>query len=799
MNVSQRWLKALAPSISESAEALAERLTRTAVPVDEVVWLGEGLRDVVVGRVDRVEVHPNADRLVLCAVDRGQGEPVQVVTGASVVVEGAFYPFVGIGQALPDGEVMKRVKLRGEYSEGMLCSERELRLGRDAAGIMRLHGDFTPGSSIIDALDLDDHRLVLEVTPNRPDLLGHLGVAREVAPGGQADLVLPGFPGHVRAQSSTHKAETEGTAGGVTVRIEDPEGCPRYMGAVIRGVTVGPSPEWLAGYLRAVGLQPINNIVDATNYVLYELNQPVHAFDLNTLRGPEVVVRRAREAETLRTLDGKDRELDAEILAIADAEGACALAGVMGGEASEVSEETTDVFLECAHFDPKRVRRGARKLGLDTDASYRFQRGIDPEGLPNAIQRLIELVLTVAGGRLDGEAVDVNPRPAGRTLVSLRPTRVDHVLGVELDRDTITECLAPIGFEASGTGDGSLDFEVPTWRPDVEREIDLIEEVARRHGYERLPSDLRPFRATEIPEDTYVAALDGIRDFFVGLGFLEAKTAPFWGDGGQVRVLNPLSERESSLRDRLLPGLVQRVEYNFARGRRDLRLFELGTVFMASGAAKPEEEIRLAAIATGRRAPPHWSGNDADWDGWDLKWILEAAVALADPGAEVRPVDGSDESGSEALLDQLVAMTPDGRAVGWGGRLRAEGLELPPWAGALWGIELGVRAMHPKPGVYRPLPVYPAVERDLAVIVPRTMVAAEVDAVIRDAAPKFLEDLSVFDVYKGESISEGARSIAWRLRFQAVDRTLTDKEVDAAMRRITSALEEKLNVRVRGA
>lgn len=799
MNVSHRWLKALAPSISESAEVLAERLTRTAVPVDEVVWLAEGLHDVVVARVDTVHKHPNADRLVLCAVDLGQGEPVQVVTGAPVVVEGAFYPFVGVGQALPDGQVMKRVKLRGEYSEGMLCSEREMGLGRDAAGIMRLHGEFSPGASIIDSLDLDDHRLVLEVTPNRPDLLGHFGVAREVAPGGQADLVLPAFAGHVRAESSTQKAKAEGTAGGVTVRIEDPEGCPRYMGAVIRAVTVGPSPEWLAGYLRAVGLQPINNIVDATNYVLYELNQPLHAFDLNRLRGPEVVVRRAREGESLRTLDGQDRGLDPEILAIADAEVACAVAGVMGGAGSEVSDGTTDVFLECAYFDPRRVRRGARKLGLDTDASYRFQRGIDPEGLPNAIHRLIELVLTVAGGRLDGEVIDVNPRPAGRTTVGLRPARVDHVLGVEISRETIKECLAPIGFEATGTGGGSLSFKVPTWRPDVEREIDLIEEVARRHGYERLPSDLSPFRATEIPEDTYVAVFDGIRDFFVGLGFLEAKTAPFWGDGGQVRVLNPLSERESCLRDRLLPGLVQRVEYNFARGRRDVRLFELGTVFMASGEASPEEEIRLAAIATGRRAPSHWSGSDADWDGWDLKWILESAVALAAPGADVWPVDGSDGSGGEALLDQLVAVTPDGSVVGWGGRLRAEDLEAPPWAGAVWGLELSVRATHLKPDVYRPLPVYPGVERDLAVIVPRTVVAAEVDAVIWNAAPKFLEDLSVFDVYEGESISEGARSIAWRLRFQAADRTLTDREVDAAMKRITSALEEKLNVTVRGA
>jgi phenylalanyl-tRNA synthetase beta chain len=798
MNVSYRWLKELAPTLEESAEAVAERLTFRAVPVDDIAWLGAGLDDLVVARVEKVTRHPKANRLVICRVDAGRDAPVQVVTGAPVVVEGGFYAFVGAGQSLPGGELIKRVKLRGEHSEGMLCSEREIGIGRDAAGIMQLHGDFSPGQPLIEALGLDDYRLELDVTANRPDLLGHWGVARELAPGGEQDLRLSEFPGHCTVEYDTVRAAEEGAAAGVTVRIEDAEGCPRYMGAVIRHVAVGPSPEWLAGRLRAVGLQPINNVVDATNYVLYELNQPLHAFDLATLRGPAVVIRRAKAGESLRTLDGKNRTLDPEMLVIADAEIPCAMAGLMGGEASEVTERTRDVFIECAYFDPKRVRQAARRLGLDTDASYRFQRGIDPEGLPRALHRVVELILTIAGGSVDGDVIDVNPIAAARCCVSLRPRRVSHLLGVELDRETISSCLEPIGFELRDDGPETLKVDVPSWRPDVEREVDLIEEVARRHGYGRFPDEMRTFRPTTVPEDEYVGVFRRLRELMVALGFYEAKSAPFVPPNeGDVRLLNPLSEREDHLRRDLLTGLVHRVEYNFSRGQRDVRLFELGTVFRSSGGPVPEERIRIAAAWTGGRAPGHWSDPNEDWDFWDLKWVAESVAGVAAAAAELRPVQPGDAAGD--LEEPLAVVTPEGRTLGWAGRVPAGDIEAPRWAGAVWGLELEVLPERPEPITCRPLPGYPAVERDLALLVPKGTLAAEVGATIREAAPAYLESLTVFDVYEGENLPPGTRSIAWRLRFRSPERTLTDDEVDRAIERITSALGEKLHVGIRGA
>jgi phenylalanyl-tRNA synthetase beta chain len=800
MNVSYRWLKELAPTIDATAEALAERITYTAVPVDGIEWLGEGLTELVVARVDAVEKHPQADRLVVCTVDAGRDQPVQVVTGAPVVVEGGYYPFVGVGQTLPGGLAIKKVKLRGVQSEGMLCSERELGVGRDAAGIMQLHGEYTPGQPLLDALGLDDFRLDLDITANRPDLLGHWGVAREMAPGGESDLRLPEFPAQASADYETEVAAKEGETAGVTVRIEDPEGCPRYMGAVVREVRIGPSPEWMASRLRAIGQQPINNVVDATNLVLHELNQPLHAFDLAALNGPAVIIRRAKKGETLRTLDGKDRKLDPEMLVIADAEEPCAMAGLMGGEYSEVTEKTTDVFIECAYFDPKRVRRAAKGLGLDTDASYRFQRGIDPAGLPRALKRVIELILTAAGGTVDRKAVDVNPmKPAPRT-VGLRPGRVSHLLGVQLKTATIRKCLEPIGFVTGEVKDGAIAVEVPSWRPDVEREIDLIEEVARRHGYDKFPDEMRTFRPTMVAEDEYADISRRLRELMVGLGFLEAKTAPFAPqDEGDVRLLNALSEREDHLRGDLLTGLVHRIEHNLARGEGDVRLFEIGTTFKASSGAVPEESIRIAAAWTGRRTPAHWSGSGGDWDYWDLKQIVAAVTALALPDAEIRPLNPGDHAARSGLEEALAVVTVDGQLLGRAGRVPEADVEAPRWARPVWGLEAMIEAAHPTPLAYEPLPVYPAVDRDLALIVPAARLAAEVEAVIGDSAPEFLETVKVFDVYEGEGIPEDTRSIAWRLRFRSPERTLTDDEVDAAVERIVSALKEGLDVGIRGA
>jgi phenylalanyl-tRNA synthetase beta chain len=797
MNISYRWLRALAPTITDTPQELAHRLAMLGAPVDEVVELGAGIEGVVVARVEEVRQHPNADRLRLCTVDAGTGERLQVVCGASNVEAGRFYPFAPVGATLPGGMEIRRAKLRGEASEGMLCSARELGLGRDHAGLMALNGSWDVGSSFLEAYGLDDVRLVVDVTPNRPDLLSHLGLAREVAPGGERDLRLPPLPDSAAASLEIRGHGRSGSTGGVEVTIDDPDGCPRYLGAVIRGVRVGPSPAWLASRLRNVGLRPINNVVDATNYVLLEIGQPLHAFDLDRL-GRTVRVRRATAGERIRTLDGTDRELDAHTLVIADGFRPVAVAGVMGGEDTEVSDATTDLFLECALFEPRSVRRTARALGLSTDSSYRFERGVDPELQPRALRRLAELILGVAGGRVEGEALDLHPAPVERTTVPLRIERVQRVLGVPIPAARVEAVLGDIGFAVAAGA--PLQVSVPGHRPDVTREIDLIEEVARRVGYDVFPEEFQPFRPSAVPQDALVPVAQRLREHFRGAGFLESRTVGFAPAAeGRVPLLNPLSAEESHLRDSLVPGLLRRVEHNWARGTRDVRLFEIGTVFLPDSGERPREEVRVAAACTGLRQPSHWTGTGADsaYDAWDLRALLEELAGWLG-GGRAAPADPVwlapwTREGERLVLER------DGQMVGGGGRVAEHAIDAPAWAEPLWVLEARVTADDPstKEVRYRPLPDRPASERDLALLTPASVAAEQVERSIREAAGELLEDVGPFDVYEGPGVPEGTRSVAWRLRFRAADRTLTDAEVDVAVGRVLAALEEQFGVRRR--
>ncbi|HEX6940691.1 MAG TPA: phenylalanine--tRNA ligase subunit beta [Longimicrobiales bacterium] len=807
MNVSYRWLTALAPELTDSPERVADRLAMYGAPVDEIVALGEPIADIVVARVESVRRHPNADRLSLCTVDAGTGESLQVVCGAPNVRAGGYYPFAPVGAALPGGITIRKARIRGEESRGMLCSERELGLGRNHEGILELHGDYTPGEPFAAALGLDDVRLVVDVTPNRPDLLSHWGVARELAPGGEAGLRLPPFPGRDGAGAAAvrfERVERAGEAGGVNVVLEDARGCPRYLGIVIRGVRIGPSPDWLAARLRAVGLRPINNVVDATNYVLYELGQPLHAFDLDRLGGGEVRIRRGRPGETIVTLDGERRVLTEEMVVIADAERPVAVAGVMGGEESEVSAETTNIFLECALFDPKTTRRTRRSLGLSTDASYRYERGVDPEGMERAARRAVELILAVAGGEVAGAGVDIDPEPASAPVVGLRPSRAAAVLGVALDADTLAGYLEPLGFRVVERAEDLLRVRVPGPRwYDVAREADLIEEVARRHGYDAFPETLRPFRPSAVPDDAMARLESRLREFLVGQGFLEARLASFAPESaGDVALLNPLSAEESRLRRALLPGLLRQVEQNFARAVRNVRLFEIGTVFAPGDAADapPVEATHVAAVFTGARMQPHWSGEAPVYDAWDLKALLIGLGEVLGLGAAaVEP--GEPQRGdvyAPALAFRVVGR--DGAALGAGGRIDDRAIDAPAWAEPVWGLELTlppVLATIDRPA-YRPTPAFPAVERDAALLVPDALPAARVEAVIRGAGGAILEEVYPFDLYRGRGVAAGMRSIAYRMRFRAPDRTLTDREVDEAVGRILRRLEEELGVQRRG-
>lgn len=793
MNISYHWLRTLAPTITDSADKIAERLGMLGAPVDEMTRLGAELGDIVIARVTEVRPHPNADRLRLCMVEAGEPEPLQVVCGAPNVEAGGFYPFAPVGATLPGGMVIRKAKLRGEASEGMLCSARELGLGRDHTGLLPLRGEWSPGTPFVPALELDDVRMLIDITPNRPDLLSHLGVARELAPGGAADVHLNAFR-DLAVEVELVAADAGGETAGVTLRIEDTEGCPRYTAAVVRGVTVAPSPEWLATRLRAIGQRPINNIVDATNYVLHELGQPLHAFDLAKL-GTQVVVRRARAAERLTTLDGVERELTDEMLVIADADRPVALAGVMGGEETEVSETTTDILLECALFDPGVVRRAARGLGMSTDASYRYERGVDPDLQPLALRRVIDLILAVAGGEVVGAAVDLHPRPAQTVTIPVRLARIERLLGIEVAEREVASLLEPIGFAVTaGAEAGEVAVRVPGARPDVVREVDVIEEIARRRGYDTFEERLLPFRPSNAADDPLGAVVAALHRLFGRWGFLESRTAGFApGDERRVSLLNPLSSEESHLRDELLPGLLRRVEHNWSHGVHDIRLYEVGTVFFpAEGDALPREELRVAAVATGSRTPEHWSAEEANWDRWDLKALVEELSNLF-AESEVRPEAGAPRS----TVLEAGDLFRGGDTIE-GGLVRRSAIDAPKWAGEVWGVEATLPLQLPKRVIhYRPLPEQPAVERDLALLADRSVAAEAIAEVIRDSAGDLLEALYPFDLYEGKGVPEGVRSIAWRLRFRHAERTLKDQEVDRAIERVLSALDERLHVRRR--
>ncbi len=802
MDLSYRWLQTLVDGLDASPQAVSDRLAALGAPVDELVPLGEGLGDIVVARVLEAGPHPNADRLSLCRVDAGGDEPLPVVCGAPNVRAGHTYAFAPVGAFLPDGTKIRKAKIRGEYSQGMLCSERELGLGRGHEGIMELSGG-EPGEPLVPFLGLDDARIVIDVTPNRPDLLCHAGVARELAADGLGTLALP-----TGAQDLTLQAgEASASTGSVTIGIEVPDLCFRYLGAVIRGVTIGPSPEWLRGRLRAIGQRPINNVVDATNFVLHELGQPLHAFDLARIGGARIRVRRAQEGERITTLDGEHRKLDPSMMVIADAERPVAVAGVMGGEDSEVGPQTRDVLLECALFDAHSVRSTRRALGLVTDASYRYERGVDPEGMERALRRAVELIVETAGGAADRDVADAVARPFEAGVVPLRPSRVEKVLGVAIPADTIVEHLEPLGFQAVGPGtdggagdadggaDDALRFRVPGARSyDVLREVDLIEEVARRHGYERFPQEFRTFRPGTVRTDPMEDLEARLRDLLVARGLFEVHLGGFAPAAeGDVALQLPLSSAESHLRRALLPGLIHRAEHNFARGVRDVRLFEIGTAF-APGDGAPRETRRIAALLTGARAPAHWSSGSEDVDVWDLKGLLaELAGALGLPAPEP-----AGKAGVPAEIDPGWALRvgPEDGASGVGGRIAARAVDAPRWAGPAWGLEIVLdpeMARRAAP-TYVPVPEYPAIERDLALLVPRDLPSGTVEEGVRDAAGPLLEAVDVFDVYTGAGVEEGRRSIAYRLRLRAPDRTLTDEEADRAVARVLERLRERHDV-----
>jgi phenylalanyl-tRNA synthetase beta chain len=787
VNVSRRWLEDFLRRPLEVRD-LSERLTLLGAPVDAVEPLHTDLSDILVATVEEVRPHPNADRLRLCLVNGGTAERRNVVCGAANVTAGRKYPFAPVGATLPGGLRIEERKLRGETSQGMLCSARELGLGQDGEGIWELQTDAPPGTPLLEALPLADYRMVIDVGPNRPDLLGHKGVARELSASYGVPFRLPALPGALLVDvPPVRRVGNAGVVGGVRTGTEDVAGCPRLLGAVLRGVQIAPSPPWLARRLEAVGVRAINNVVDATNYVMLELNQPTHAYDLAKLTGPSVIARKARAGETITTLDGVSRSLTPDMTVIADDSGPIGIAGIMGGAATEVSADTAEIFLECAYFTPALVRRTRRALALPTEASYRFERGIDCWGGVEALRRCIEIIVTTAAGELIEAPVDSGPGPGNPARIFLRPSRVNHVLGVELPWHAVEGYLVAIGATlVPKPDDDRVAVEAPSWRPDLVREIDLVEEVARLHGYQHFPAELRAFRPSHLPDAPVERVSADVRAGLARQGLLEVLPLPLAPqDGAQsVRLANPLSSTGGYLRRRLLPGLVRLVEGNWAKHVSDIRLFEIGTVFSAGNGERPTEERHVAAVITGRREAPHWTGSGGDWiDLWDLKGHFEAAVTLAVPGGVVQ-VEGS----------QWIARDARGRVVGHAAEV---GADAPPWAAPLYAFELVLDAAQRAPVRFAALPATPSSERVLALLLGESRTVQQVEDLLRRVGGALLESISVESDYRGGELPAGTRSVAFRLTFRAPDRTLRDAEVDEIERRMLTALASELEIQRR--
>ncbi|MEZ4586091.1 MAG: phenylalanine--tRNA ligase subunit beta [Gemmatimonadales bacterium] len=788
MKVSRRWLEDFLKRPLSIAD-LRGRLAMLGAPVDAVESLAGELAPVVVGLVEAAEPHPNADRLRVCQVAIGGGERRQVVTGAPNVEAGRRYPFAGVGVTLPNGLTLEKRKLRGEISEGMLCSEIELGLGADADGLMTLETEADPGTPLVDVLGLDDDRLELDLAPVRGDLLGHKGIARELAASLGVIARLPVVPDAPAELPPFRRSETPLAAGGVEIRIAPGSAGRRFTAAVIEGVTVGPSPAWLARRLEAVGQRPINNVVDVTNYVMFELGQPLHAYDGAKLRGGVLESRLARSGERLRTLDEVERALAPTMTVVADAEGPVGVAGVMGGLESEVTDATTTVVLEAAWWDPIATRSTRRALGLPSEASQRFERGPDLWALPDALRRAVEVLLATAGGRVVEQPIDLWPEPGHPPRIFLRVSRVAQILGIELGMGEIERTLTAIGATVSPKPeDGRLAVDVPGWRGDLTSEIDLIEEVARIHGYDRLPDELRPYRIGAQIDPPLEARTAAIRRAMMGLGLHEAITLPIGPatGPGSVPLQNPLTADHAFLRDRLSVGLVRQVEANWANQVRDVRLFEIGTAFGPGGPGRrPVESCRIAAVLTGGRRPAHWTdgGETPDLDWWDLKGLFERAASLANPGASVQVQDGS-----------LVARSEQGAEIGRAGPL---GADSPAWAGPLFGFEIEIAERAASKLGFEPLPTVPASSRDLALVVPWSIESGRVVETMREAGTGLLESVSVVDEYRGAGLPDGTRSVAYRLVFRGRDRTLRDRDVEGVMKRIQRALESQLGVGIR--
>ncbi|HOX02481.1 MAG TPA: phenylalanine--tRNA ligase subunit beta [Candidatus Paceibacterota bacterium] len=824
MKITLQWLRRYV-DFNGTPEDLAERLTMLGLEVEGVQRTGAEFDGVVVAQVITRDPHPNADKLSVCRVNDGQGERI-IVCGAHNFQAGDKVPLILPGHALPArrGEppyTIKVGKIRGIESHGMMCSPSELGLSGDAEGLLILPPTAPVGQPFAEFLGRSGQDVVfdLEVTPNRPDLNSVIGIAREISAATGQPLRLP--------ETTLAEDPDSRAADGVAVRIEDPDLCPRYTARLIRGVKIGPSPDWLRRLLELVGLRSISNVVDVTNFVMLETGQPLHAFDYRLISRaageagqeglPTIVVRRARPGEKIATLDGQERSLTTDMLLIADEQRAIALAGVMGGLNSEINDRTADVLLESAYFKPTSIRRTSKLLDLRSDASYRYERGADIGIADWASRRAAQLILETAGGRLASGVVDAYPRPAAPRHVSVRFARTDALLGIPIPAAEQVGHLRRLGLEPMAAGGsettpeaaGIATVQIPSFRVDLKEEVDLIEEIGRLHGVDRIPATPPRGALGAHPHDAVHDDLAAARRLLCGLGLSEtqgqtlisdalaARVLPPEEAGSIVRLGNPLSSDMNVLRPSLTAGLLDALRRNINRQESDLALFEIGRVFRLREAA-PADERHLGLALTGRRHQPFWSGADRSQtlDLYDLKGILEEFLDLFG----VRGYSYARRAGAHPLFLESAQIVQGKQVLGEIGQLLPAAARQLDLRDAVLVAELSMDLLLARRNAskqFRPLPAFPSVRRDVAMVAPESLTHEAALGAIRKARPTHLEAVELFDVFRGGQVPAGHKSMAYALTYRHPERTLTDAEVNAIHEKLVASLKQDLPVQVR--
>ncbi len=793
MLVSINWLRDYA-DVDVPVEEFCDRMILSGSNIETVEAYGTKFSEIVVGRILKIEKHPDADRLVVCSVDVGEEEPVQIVTGAKNVFEGATVPVIRSGGHLADGTVIKKGKLRGVVSDGMLCSAAEMGyedkvinvLIRD--GIWILDDSFVPGTDIREALQLEDHVVDFEITPNRPDCLSMIGMAREAAAVFGKELHYP----------DTSVKETHGDVKEyIEVEVKRPDLCPRYTAHVITDIKVEQSPWWLQRCLMHAGMRPINNIVDITNFVMMEYGQPIHAFDATSVAGGKIIVDAAAEGDKFTTLDGTERVMPQGTLMINDAEKQIGIAGIMGGLNSEITENTKTVILEVANFNGDSIRSSSKKLGLRTEASSRYEKGIDANLCEEAAERVCHLIEALGCGKIVGGRADIYPQEQKAVPTDVRVSRVNHVLGTDISEEEMIRIFESLEMKCESSGD-VITVTPPTVRQDLESEVDYIEEVARMFGYDRLP--------VSIPQGSSVARLTHqeevrtkARNILTALGLDEILTYSFINPKSVdkvnvtetdlsrrnfVRILNPLGDDSSVMRTMLTPNMMEVLARNWAKGNKEAGLFEIGRIFNnvpvnCDGQPAEAEDLCIGMY-----------GDDADF--FAMKGIIDEMLSLM----------GMDEPVYEA--ETHLPMYHPGRCANiiYNGELLGTVGEIHPDVAERYGIGMRVYTcellfsvimIHAKSQIiYRPLPKYPAVTRDISLTVDEKVTAGALEEVIRENGGSMLEDVSLFDVYRGKQVGEGKKSAAFALTYRNAEKTLTDEEVNRVHSRILEALHDQL-------